>query len=966
MSNYQIRGNEVLTYKRQEQFPCNFTKNLDFHIEIWYNKNNWIDNSAKYARAFCERKDFIMKKWVAVISAAVLAFTGTAAAVPTAMAAAEPSTDYNYGEALQKSMFFYEVQQCGELPEWNEVTWRADAMTNDFVPGGWFDAGDHLKFTLTNAYAATMLGWGLYQYGDGVEKCGQTELYENNLQFALDYLVGCDLGDEIVYMIGEGSFDHVWWGAAEMYMAKYELMKGETERPYYTCNDSCIEAQMAAALCTGYLNFKDSKPEKAAEYLEHAKALFERADTNRSIGDDPEEQPYYKITTFYDDLFFAANWLYMATGEQKYLDLCKSDYIPNLGKEEQSSEMKFTWGHCWDDVQQGGTLLYAINTGDSTWKDQFKKHLEYWTTGYGGKQITYTPDGLPWLFQWGSLRHATTTAFLAYVAVDQLYADDASLVNKYTEFADNVMNYCFGDNSANYSYVVGMGEDYPKAWHHRTSSGAWNDKWSNIGQTEGEDAKPHAHILYGALVGGPDQKDGYSDKIGDYQYSEVAIDYNAGYTAALCAMVEKYGGTSDPDFPPTETPKWDEFSISASVNQAASSYTELKVFALNHSAWPARFVKDLSYNYYFDISELVNAGMSADDISVRVGYDQHASDKGAISISDPIQYDGNIYYVKLSFADGSVVMPTGQSEHRSECQFRISIPDNVQGVWDPTNDYSFEGLSQGGEDAMVITDKITMYDGDTLIWGVEPDGTTPEVTTPTTKPAQTTTTTETTTTASSVSETTTSDSYVTQTTTSEYVIYESEGALLLTQSPDKLTYSVGEELDLTGLGVTLNYYYGKDSCDVIFDNVFPADYPENFTVDASEFDSSTPGTYTIRVKCSTDLTLNYRVFMNEVSFDVTVGDGSVTTATEETTTTTTTKNSGGNTPDTVLYGDVNLDGRVDITDAVLLNKASAGAVSLGDQAAANADCNANGELGADDAIALLKFLVHLISSLPTE
>ena len=65
-----------------------------------------------------------------------------------------------------------------------------------------------------------------------------------------------------------------------------------------------------------------------------------------------------------------------------------------------------------------------------------------------------------------------------------------------------------------------------------------NDKWSNIGQTEGEDAKPHAHILYGALVGGPDQKDSYSDKIGDYQYTEVAIDYNAGYTAALCAMVE--------------------------------------------------------------------------------------------------------------------------------------------------------------------------------------------------------------------------------------------------------------------------------------------------------------------------------------------------------------------------------------------------------------------------------------------
>ena len=265
-----------------------------------------------------------MKKWIAGISAAVLAFTGVASAVPGAVVtAADSNSKYNYGEALQKSMFFYEVQQSGKKPDWNEVSWRSDCMTNDYVTGGWFDAGDHLKFTLTNAYSAALLGWGLLNYGDGVEKAGQRTMYENNLQFALDYLVGCDQGDNIVYMIGEGSFDHVWWGSAEVYMDKYELMKGETQRPYYTCEDSCIEADMAAALATGYLNFKDSQPEKAKEYLEHAVDLFDRADKLRSIGDDPEEQSYYKITTFYDDLFYAANWLYMATGEQKYLDLAK-------------------------------------------------------------------------------------------------------------------------------------------------------------------------------------------------------------------------------------------------------------------------------------------------------------------------------------------------------------------------------------------------------------------------------------------------------------------------------------------------------------------------------------------------------------------------------------------------------------------------------------------------------------------
>lgn len=66
----------------------------------------------------------------------------------------------------------------------------------------------------------------------------------------------------------------------------------------------------------------------------------------------------------------------------------------------------------------------------------------------------------------------------------------------------------------------------------------------------------------------------------------------------------------------------------------------------------------------------------------------------------------------------------------------------------------------------------------------------------------------------------------------------------------------------------------------------------------------------------------------------------------------------------LLFGDVTLDGRIDIADAVLLNKALAGAIKLNTQAFQNADCNANGELDGRDAIALLRFLVHVIDVLP--
>lgn len=67
----------------------------------------------------------------------------------------------------------------------------------------------------------------------------------------------------------------------------------------------------------------------------------------------------------------------------------------------------------------------------------------------------------------------------------------------------------------------------------------------------------------------------------------------------------------------------------------------------------------------------------------------------------------------------------------------------------------------------------------------------------------------------------------------------------------------------------------------------------------------------------------------------------------------------------VLHGDVTMDGKVDIRDAVLLSKAASGMVTLNDMAATNADCNADGELGIDDVMVLIRFLVHYINVLPS-
>ena len=682
-----------------------------------------------------------MKKvvaWIASLAMCATALTAPAQQIVTSIPA-NAESNYNYAEALQKSLFFYEVQQAGELPDWNEVSWRDDSMLTDEVPGGWFDAGDHFKFALTNAYTAAIMAWGVIEYKDALVKAGLYDKYIKNLQWGLDYVAGCDHGDAVVGTIGDG-FDHQWWGSAEVYMRKYELTSGETARPFDLITSTSTVSQMAAAMAAGYIVFKEENPTLAESYLEHAKSLFELADTTRSNDDQGVQKSYYPQTDYFDDLFYAANWLYRATQDDAYLKKC-DEYIPNLATESQSTERKYTWGYCWDDALQGASLLYYENTGKEEWKTQIDHHLQYWIDGYGGKQVAYTPDGLAWLMEWGALRHVTTTAWLAKLASDVAFKDDTAKAEKYNNWAKKQLDYCFGDNDLNLCYVQGMGENNPKTFHHRTASGIHDDHWQSLGLDESKAEgwqTEYAHTLYGALEGGPSKDGTFTDEVGQYQYTEVAIDYNAGYTALLCAMIDDEGGTPLADFPPTETPKWNEFEVSAVIQQNQASYTQIQLWAMNHTAWPARVVKNLSYNYYFDISELKEAGLSIDDVTVSIGYDQHQGDEGALTASKPIQYEGdptgNTYYVKFSFGDGSVVMPTGQSEHRSEAQIRLAIPDAIDGkstagAWNPENDYSYQGLQEGGQDLLksadAITPYITMYDGDTLIWGTEPDGTTP-------------------------------------------------------------------------------------------------------------------------------------------------------------------------------------------------------------------------------------------------
>jgi endoglucanase len=70
-------------------------------------------------------------------------------------------------------------------------------------------------------------------------------------------------------------------------------------------------------------------------------------------------------------------------------------------------------------------------------------------------------------------------------------------------------------------YVVGINPNSPQNPHSAPASGG-NDV-ANIDTSPASEA----HVIYGAVVGGPDKEDRYWDERSDWVQTEVALDYNA-------------------------------------------------------------------------------------------------------------------------------------------------------------------------------------------------------------------------------------------------------------------------------------------------------------------------------------------------------------------------------------------------------------------------------------------------------
>tara|TARA_B100000674_G_scaffold283268_1_gene234421 strand:+ start:1195 stop:3768 length:2574 start_codon:yes stop_codon:yes gene_type:complete len=470
---------------------------------------------------------------------------------PSPTPAPSPTSDGPaYGEAIELSLLFYEANRSGDLDErQNRVPWRGDSGLSDGrdgiyfgdataanlqrdlsldLTGGYHDAGDHVKFGLPLASTLSTLAWGGISFPEGYERSGQMDDLLATVRWGTDYLLKAQGLDQdgtttfLIAQVGDGQADHALWSAPEEQTIARPAMAVTANGP-----GSDVAAASAAAFAAASVLFRGQGDETYADtLLERAESLFTFADRYRGRYSDSitaVQNFYNSWSGYHDELAYGAAWIARAIDASgndgsSYRDFAQTTY------HEQVGGLNNGWTHNWDDASYGTAVLLAQDANDAEARRHTRQWLDSWVDGSNGIRIT--DGGLRHISTWGSLRYAANTAFLAGVVADQITDPNGH----YSALAAETVAYILGDNPRQSSYVVGYGENFPQQPHHRAASGV---SWEgfNIDQ-------PNAHVLNGALVGGPSAADdfAYDDRRSDYISNEVAIDYNAGFTGALAYL----------------------------------------------------------------------------------------------------------------------------------------------------------------------------------------------------------------------------------------------------------------------------------------------------------------------------------------------------------------------------------------------------------------------------------------------
>ncbi|KAJ7980147.1 Endoglucanase [Quillaja saponaria] len=463
-------------------------------------------------------------------------------------------SDHDYGTALTKSLLYYEAQRSGKLPSNQRVKWRGDSALNDGsgygidLVGGYYDAGDNVKFGFPMAFTVTMLSWSVVESYDQLKNKKELSNALAAIKWGTDYFIKAHPKPNVLYaQVGDGDSDHQCWERPEDMTTPRTVYKIDESHP-----GSDLAGETAAALAAASIAFKKSNPSYSSKLLHHAKQLFNFATSNKGKYSDsiPAAGSFYSSSGFEDELVWAAAWLYKASGDED-----AQNYIGSNGNAGGVRTM-----FSWDDKYFGAQVLIAkfILDGqvqDNGIWDEYKKNAEGYicnVMGKGASNSQKTNAGLLWFSHWNNLQYVTASLLPVYSYVSHLAAKNSELTcaaqsnmspNDLLQLAKAQVDYILGSNPQGRSYMVGFGNNFPQKVHHRGGSiVSIKVNQTPVGCQEGyswyNSASPNPNVVDGAIVGGPDQSDNYDDSRSNYNQAEAATVNTAPLVGVLAQLAK--------------------------------------------------------------------------------------------------------------------------------------------------------------------------------------------------------------------------------------------------------------------------------------------------------------------------------------------------------------------------------------------------------------------------------------------
>ena len=511
------------------------------------------------------------------------------------------SKSQDYSRHLELSLLFFECQRSGPLPKTNRIFWRHDSMLDAGadngvdLTGGYYDAGDNVKFNFPQAFTLTMLSWSGISFEDGYTKSDQFEYLLDTVKWGTDYLIKCHTSkDELYVQVGNGQIDHTYWLPPEYITYNYPSYKITSEKP-----GTEVSAETAAALAAASILFKNIDSSYSSTLLEHAKEIYDFADKYR--GDYTKAVPvqdfYGTFSGYNDELAWGAAWLYRATGDEKYHNKFKEIADAQYETWDTKKYPGCTGPITWDDKRPGCYVLIAEITKDESrmkTAEEYCDALIKTSTTKGG--LYFVPN----LSQWASNRYAANAASMLLV-FSSILPESNSKRKEYIDFAKSQIDYILGDNPAGVNFVVGAEENSPKAVHHRAASAVFDPRLAMR-------PKENIFTLYGALAGGPGMNDEYTDDRNNFQMNEVALDYNAGFTLSLAGLVHFGLGVKDTgdilNFDRAWPPKDPTPDISISMTNSGMSISTGSGMVC--SAWCVSFTSNVKIEAIYGCTPYLN------------------------------------------------------------------------------------------------------------------------------------------------------------------------------------------------------------------------------------------------------------------------------------------------------------------------------------------------------------------------